>query len=290
MIRARAACLALVCLAATIAAPAVGLEPGDVDAALDAALAAEGDARVEALAPAMDPAALDVLGDAVASDPADRAAVALQALAELVEPAACEAIAAAPAHDDPAWRVAFANAAARCGDLDPLRALLSDDDPVLRLKAAVALGILGDAASEAEVVALLDAPDIEGHTAFVALAAGLLGRSEARGALDVMLMHGPTRVHAALALSRLGADDVMLDLIFALDDVGDPILRHAVLDEVVAHLPPTGRAAVEAMAATDPSPRIAAAAARAARRWQHLRPRDGRITESPPPRMRPRPD
>lgn len=267
-------------------APAAAI---DVASVLDDAVALEGDARLDALGAVMDAAAVDGLGAAVDGASVPHAALALVALAEVGD-AGCEVIVEAPSHADPVWRVAAANASARCGDLAPLRALLDDDDPTLRLKAAVTLGVIGDADSEDAVLAMVGDPTYEGHTAFVALAAGLLGREEARDALDVLLLHGPTRLHAALALSRLGTDDVILDLVFALDDVSDPILRHAILDEVVHRLPPTGREAVTAMAASDPSPRIAEAAARAARRWLHLRPRDGRITSSPPARTQPRPD
>ena len=279
-----------VLIATTLSVSALADDPPDVDAILDAAMDQEGDERLRTLSDAMVPAALDVLADTITEAAADRAALALIAVAELGDGAPCDVVAAAAPHEDPSWRVAAANAAARCGDLAPLRQLLADPDPVLRLKAAVTLDVLEDTEAEASVVAIASDPEWDGHQAFVALAAGLLGRDEARDALDIMLLHGPTRLHAALALSRLGAEDVILDLVFALDDVADPLLRHAILDEVVAQLPPTGRDAVAAMAADDPSPRIADAAGRAARRWLHLRPRDGQITSSPPARVRPRPD
>ncbi len=271
MIDARAVAL-FATLLLTVASPVAAQTP-DVDGALDAALSAdEGDRlplqqAIVVLGAEAVPRLIEVVQDEQIAG--ERRATAAWALGEIADVAGCEALAATPPGGAAGLEVAVEMARARCGDLDPLRARLEDDVPVLVAKAALTLALLDDTASYPRIAQLSDADAMAPYRLFITLALGLLGDEAARPTLEELLREQATRPLAAIALARLGDDSMIFELQFAYGS-DDPIIRDAAVRAVVALRPP-GAEDLLATASGDPLPRIADYAARELRLYPHRR-------------------
>jgi hypothetical protein len=182
----------------------------------------------------------------------------------------CAELAVADSADASALGFAHALALARCGNPAALRTFLQASDPTLQLKAAIALALAGDAESQGAIAALALDEEVAPHATFVTLALGLLGDPAAEPLLRTLLTERPARDHAAVALARLGHDEVVFELEFAWRS-DDPWMREAVVRAMVALRAP-GTEAMLDQAAADPSPRIARWAQRERRRYAHQAP------------------
>lgn len=149
-------------------------------------------------------------------------------------------------------RVAIASALARCGDFDPLRALLEHDVIAVRFKAAVLLGLLGDEQSMDALVDLGSEPESRPYAAYSALSLALLGHESALEASRSLLNDADFRFYVAIALGRAGDSSVQFDLRFATES-DDPMIRHAAMRVLVEGEYPGACAAGQ----NDPSPRVA---------------------------------
>ncbi len=170
--------------------------------------------------------------------------------------------------DDIGIRVVAATAAGRCGDFEPLRSLLAIDSAVVRAKAAIVLGLLGDREALPAVAALRADDAMQELGTFVELAAGLLGDESTVETLEQLLSTRPARHHAAIALARMDRSAAMIDLRLACRNP-DPLLRHEALRAFAERRWRGAREAVVA-AVADPNPRIAVWATRQAELWEHL--------------------
>jgi len=223
----------------------------------------EGACRRELLS--MGDAAVPMLTRLV-SDPDGRVTerlISALVLAELADDAVCSVISAAAMESalDPPSHMAFAVAAGRCGQLEHLRGIVSDtsSDPVFRIKAAVTLGLLGDAQAFDNALRLANEIDEPEYRAFLVLTRGLHRDAATEAALTEMLQSRLFREHAAIALGRLGVRSVAIDLRIALRS-DDPLIREAALDALVDLGVPGFEETIREMV-DDPSPRVARRAA-----------------------------
>lgn len=222
------------------------------------------------LLPAAVSLAVELAGLAMAPD-ADASArqLAFWYVGEVADARACALLTLPEATDDPGLLFAASLGLGRCGELQPLRELLRHADPVLRLKAAVTLGLLLDRASLADVVALADDPDLEGYRVFIDVARGLLGESDTQPILRALLVERTFRDHAAIALTRMGDTSVAFELGFAYRSA-DPMIREAAVQAAARHRTGNAESLLEA-AQQDPAPRLADWARRALRWYSHGR-------------------
>lgn len=170
---------------------------------------------------------------------------------------------------DRTFELALAAARGRCGDPVALLAMLDDADPLVQLKAATTLGILDVRGAADPAFALLDDPDLAEHQAFVVVALAMMQEPAALELMPPLLRSRAARPFAAIALGRSGEASVTFDLRF-LTEQSDPILRHVAAQVLVAMAAP-GTDDILRRLSDDPSPRVAAWAAREARRWGRAR-------------------
>lgn len=220
------------------------------------------------------PAALPMSGDlaALAVDPgadASARALAFWFVGESADETACELLALPAGVDQPGLLFAASLGMARCGDLQPLRDLLRHADPVLRLKAAVTLGLLLDTTVLADIVALAEDPALEGYRVFIDVARGLLGDATTESVLRALLTERTFRDHAAIALARMGDTSVAFELGFAYRSP-DPMIREAAVQAAARSRTGNAETLLDA-ALTDPSARLADWVGRALRWYSHGR-------------------
>ena len=255
------------------ASPAAG-ERAPLEARLDAVIALPAQAQLEAQARLV----RQVLDESVdlervlrdAQAPSPRRSLAAWLLGELDVRGACERLTRPlpePVNDE--LDLAWVLARARCGELPPLRAMLRAGDPLVRVKTAIMLGLLGDTQSLRAVRALLEDEQVARYLPFVQLAAGLLGDADQRDALTVMLRDRNMRAHAAIALGRMGVGSVVYDLHIALRDP-DSVVRFAALSVLFEQRMPGSLQPIRPLV-DDPDPRTARLARRAIRDWDRVR-------------------
>jgi hypothetical protein len=209
---------------------------------------------------------------ALAVDPSAEAttrALAFWFVGESADETACELLALPAETDQPGLLFAASLGLARCGDGQPLRDLLRHADAVLRLKAAVTLGLLMDSAALADIVALGEDPALEGYRVFIDVARGLLGDGVTEPVLRALLTERTFRDHAAIALARMGDSSVAFELGFAYRSP-DPMIREAAVQAAARTRTGNAETLLDA-ALTDPSARLADWAGRALRWYSHGR-------------------
>lgn len=222
------------------------------------------------LLPVAQPLAVELAS--LAMDPAAEATarqLAFWFVGETGSASACDGLELPDGTDNPGLLFAASLGIGRCGNLQPLRDLLRHADPVLRLKAAVTLGLLLDRAALSDVGALTDDPDLSGYRVFLDVARGLLGELDTQPVLRALLVERTFRDHAAIALARMGDTSVAFELGFAYRSV-DPMIREAAVQAAARHRTANAEALLEA-AQQDPSARLAVWAERALRWYSHGR-------------------
>ncbi len=253
-------------------APEASADEDSVRATLQRVLGQEGELRLTG-----QEAARLRLGDEVAAlaiiasdeDTPQSADLAIWMLGEIRGTEACDALSALAPLEAPPRQMIRASALARCGDLSALRQMLAASQPLIRLKAAILLGMHGDVGALPLVRAMGESSDFAGMEALVAIARGLLGDEEAREALIPLLRIREMRDHAAIALIRLGHTSAVWDLSFACAS-DEAFMREVALATLVAARPPGGRNFL-LQRIDDPDPRIAAWVERELRMWNHRR-------------------
>ena len=222
------------------------------------------------LLPVAQPLAVELA--ALAMNPDADAAVrqlAFWFVGEAADASACGRVGLPDETDNPGLLFAASLGIGRCGELQPLRDLLRHADPVLRLKAAVTLGLLMDRAALTDIVALTDDPDLSGYRVFIDVARGLLGEPDTQPVLRALLVERTFRDHAAIALTRMGDTSVAFELGFAYRSV-DPMIREAAVQAAARYRTGNAEALLEE-AQQDPSARLADWARRALRWYSHGR-------------------
>jgi hypothetical protein len=155
---------------------------------------------------------------------------------------------------DAASQLAAAISLARCGELGSLRQRLASRDPVVRAKAAVTLGLLGDRDSLAEVRRAEGLPD-SAHGLFFGLARCLLGDASAAELVPALRRVPAMRVFSELASARLGGSWSADAVVAAVRPGGDTLLAEAAARLVLAECGPRS-GDVLALLASSPSPRL----------------------------------
>lgn len=239
------------------------------DAAVDQRMPLQERLLVESAPYAESLAALAADADASAL----RRALAAWTLTERGDAAACAALeagASAPANEAPHDRVAFAIGLLRCGDPDPLRALLNAETPVVAAKAAITLAMERDAAARDAIDALRAEPAMADLLLFLDLALALLGDESQQDTLRALLRQPSARAYAAIALVRQGDRGAVIDVRIAAA-AEDPWIRfHALEALVAAHS--QGTPDLLRRASDDPNPRVARFAERELRLWSRRAP------------------
>lgn len=262
---------ALLCASAQAAA-----QPADSDAVEEALVAIE-EASPDARMPLQERLLADLEErtwrfTAIAVDPeasALRRALSGWALAELASEEACEGIAAAAlaeVNEAPQDRITFAIGLLRCGDPEPLRALLDPASPVLAAKAAITLAMERDEGAREAIDALRAEPAMADLLLFLDIAMALLGDTSQPETLRALLQQPSARAYAAIALVRQGDLGAVIDVRIAARDP-DPWLRYHALEALVSARREGTREVLYA-AVDDVSPRVARYAAREARLWR----------------------
>ena len=209
---------------------------------------------------------------AIAVDPeasALRRALSGWALAELASEEACEGIAdaaSAEVNEAPQDRITFAIGLLRCGDPEPLRALLDPASPVIAAKAAITLAMERDAGAREAIDALRAEPAMADLLLFLDIAMALLGDTSQPETLRALLQQPSARAYAAIALVRQGDLGAVIDVRIAARDP-DPWLRYHALEALVSARREGTREVLYA-AVDDVSPRVSRYAAREARLWR----------------------
>lgn len=123
-------------------------------------------------------------------------------------------------------------ARARCGRLYDLRQMLSADEPILQVKAALMLGVLNDRESLSRIQRLSETGPAAPYAALMASAQAMLGDREHREEMLELLKVRQLRNYAAIALGRWGDDIAIYDLRAAVRS-DEAIIRHAALTVMV---------------------------------------------------------
>lgn len=137
--------------------------------------------------------------------------VAAWTLGERGTAQACDALRGVQiSREEPLTALSIATAKGRCGDTSDLRTILAGNYEYTRARAAVALGMVDDRRALSTIRANAQAENE--HQKFYILAQGLLGDRSVHEQLVEMLSDREYYLHAAIALSRQGADYVVYDL------------------------------------------------------------------------------
>lgn len=155
------------------------------------------------------------------------------ALGERGTDATCNAVQSANASGGgEQLEMVVALARARCGRLYDLRQMLSADEPILQVKAALMLGVLNDRDSLPRIQRLSETGPAAPYAALMASAQAMLGDTAHREEMLELLKVRQLRNYAAIALGRWGDDIAIYDLRAAVRS-DEAIVRHAALTVMV---------------------------------------------------------